>query len=502
MRLSRLGFISFLISACVSAPQVQLGQTILIGRSIAYPNLAEQEFFGGIPFAEAPVRSLRFSPPVLKSSLNVSSFDASNFGAPCPQLGSPANISEDCLTINVLRPAGLSVGSALPVMAFVYGGGFSGGTRPHTMQLSWLGKVLHEEGAEAASRGALNLGLKDQLTAMQWIHDKIATFGGDPAKVTIFGESAGAISIALLFLNSGLEHLARAAILESGSQATTPAFPAERRELTLGLLNAYVAATKESHEVFPFVPTIDGPGGVVPDLPSNLLAAGKFSRLPFIAGTNQDEGTAFISTSVSNVQDIRDFVVGESFPSSNGQASAQFNTVVDLLLEFYPDDAALGSPFGTGNNTFGLSSQYKRLAAIASDNLFHCPQKSLDTGCEQIWSKTFVYLFEDPQAVPADQPFLGVTHGSELPYVYGATAMSGLAPANALSVAMMDYWISFAVDLDPNDGRGSLRPTWKQYTPVNEVLLQLNGENTTHIQDTFRSAQFSFINGVPSVLGH
>ncbi|OBZ70762.1 Lipase 2 [Grifola frondosa] len=549
MRFSGLSLICSLVSICLATPEVQLDGTTLVGTSIDAFDLVEQEFFGGIPFAEAPVGALRFAPPVPKSSLNVTSFDASEFGAPCPQLGSPLNVSEDCLTINVLRPAGLSVGSALPVMAFIYGGGFAEGNTSVYNATVLIGQSVARgtpviyvnfnyrlgpfgfpQGDESASRGALNLGLKDQIAALEWIQTNIGTFGGDPSKVTVFGESAGAISIALLFLNSGLEHLARAAILESGSQSSTPAFNASQREFEWQnfvaatpecngtsssstfdclrqanistLLTAYTIAASESPEEFPFVPVIDGPGGIVPDLPSNLLATGHFSRIPFIAGTNLDEGTSFVPTDVATDEEVRDLIISSAFPTITGQAPPDLTIAADILLKLYPDNPALGSPFGTGNDTFGLSSEFKRSAAIAGDLFFHALRRAWTQAASKVGVKTYAYLFTDPQAVPAGEPFLGVTHATELFYVYGAPTVFGPAPANVLSLAMMDYWISFAVNLDPNDGYGSPRPTWQQYTPSNEVILQLTGQNSTVIPDDYRAIQIAAINAVPSVFSH
>ncbi|KAJ4475096.1 Carboxylesterase [Lentinula lateritia] len=97
-----------------ASPEVQLGKTTLVGRDVT---LLKQDFFGGIPFAEPPLGSLRLLPPVLKTSLNVTTFDASNFGFSCLQSSIPiAELSEDCLTINVFRPSGVESNASLPIM--------------------------------------------------------------------------------------------------------------------------------------------------------------------------------------------------------------------------------------------------------------------------------------------------------------------------------------------------------------------------------------------------
>uniref|UniRef100_A0A0W0G4M5 Carboxylic ester hydrolase n=1 Tax=Moniliophthora roreri TaxID=221103 RepID=A0A0W0G4M5_MONRR len=295
-------------------------QLPLLSRSLLLVSFsAVLEFFGGIPYAEPPLGNLRFQPPILKPALDVPTFNATNFGPQCLQL--PANVtsSGDCLTVNVHRPIDLIRGNQLlAVMVFIHGGGFyignssqldgnplvlrsiARGTPVIYASLNYrLGPLGFPQGTEAEQKGALNLGLKDQLTALEWIKRNIATFGGNPAKVTVFGESAGAVSIGVLYLNSGLENLARGAILESGGAGTTFTFEASRRQENWDsfvaavpdtLLQATGVSFAEAREQFPFVPALDGPGGLLPELPSEMYAKGQFARIPFISGTNLDEG--------------------------------------------------------------------------------------------------------------------------------------------------------------------------------------------------------------------
>ncbi|KAG7445291.1 alpha/beta-hydrolase, partial [Guyanagaster necrorhizus] len=152
----------------------------------------------GIPYAEPPVGSLRLEHPVLKTDI-----DAQTFGLVCLQEGVVTDeMSEDCLTVNILRPTGLSSEDSLPVMFWIYGSGFSGGTSSsysgsniiaqsvtrgtpiiyvnHNYRLGPLG---FPQGQEAADRGVINLGTRDQLTALEWVQQNIGLFGGDKAKV-------------------------------------------------------------------------------------------------------------------------------------------------------------------------------------------------------------------------------------------------------------------------------------------------------------------------------
>ncbi|EJF60967.1 esterase 1 [Dichomitus squalens LYAD-421 SS1] len=536
------------LALCFAAPVVQLGSSSVIGRDNFVEGQPVQEFFGGIHYAAPPSGLRRFAPPVFKPTLDVDSFDASNYGIPCPQIGLPLNASEDCLTVNILRPAGTHALSGLPVYAWIFGGGFINGdpslynasaivlrsvqrgTPIVYVSINYrLGPFGFPQGVEATARGALNLGLKDQLTALEWIHRNIQAFGGDPSKITVAGGSAGAISISNLFWNSELSRYVRGAILQSGPPNLLPLVPSTRRDKDW---QTFVSATPEcatakpnqtfdclreasadtliqalatfsagNAELFPFSPVLDGNDGLIPDLPSRLLAAGKFTRLPLIAGTNLDDATIFVPAAASTDQDAINFFISYADPSDAGPPPPALTSAIDTLLELYPNDPALGSPFGTGNETFGLGSEYKRVAAIADDVAFTSTRRALAQNASDHRSRVFAYLFSDPQAVT--NPSQGVAHGNEIDYTYGVPFLAGEPqPAAALSEAMLDYWISFVVTGDPNDGKGTARPRWGQYASSRPAVLQLQGDNVTMISDTYRETQIAFINSAPTTFNH
>ncbi|OBZ67058.1 Lipase 1 [Grifola frondosa] len=544
-------FVSFSLA---TSPQVLLGGTVLVGKENVIPGRGVQEFFGGIPYAEPPVGSLRFAPPVPRYSLNVPIFNATNYGLLCPQsspFGGPiSSMDEDCLTINILRPAGVHFGSDLPVMLWVDGLGYSvanpdkydpmplvlqsmdRGTPVVFVSFNYrLGPFGFPLGFEATARGALNLGLKDQLVAFEWIQRNIVLFGGDPTKVTIFGESSGAISISLFYLNKEVEKYARAAILESGSAGSLPVFNSTghdyvwqafvdatpecaqasanntfdclRQANFSTLVNSYGAAQAVGANALAFAPVIDGPGGLVPELPSATLAAGYYSRIPFMSGTY----SIAVAFNISTDEEVRDIIYSSlsTLVSAFLPQPTELVQTADALLALYPNIPALGSPFNTGNDTFGQNAEYKRAAAMVGDWNFQALRRLWSQTASRAGVKTFGYLFTDPQA-PNEDPFslqAGVPHESEITYVFGGPAFAGTPqPANLLSFAMMDYWISFAVSLDPNDGRGTKRPNWPQYTVDNEVLLQLSGANTTVIPDDYRHVPIAFINSVPEQFQH
>ncbi|KIK65980.1 hypothetical protein GYMLUDRAFT_158649 [Collybiopsis luxurians FD-317 M1] len=535
------------IGGCAASPQVQLGCTTLVGRDVT---LLQQDFFGGIPYAEPPLGELRLQPTVLKTSLGVSEFDASNFGASClqPPL-SDLELSEDCLTINIFRPSGTTASSSLPVMFWTYGGGFyegsasiyngsaivaqsvARGTPIVYVSFNYrLGPLGFPQGQEAADRKALNLALHDQIAALTWVQANIGTFGGDKDKVLVFGESAGAIMTAVQFLNPKFSQFARAGIFESGSAATALTFNAQKRQVDWDNFVAGVPGcsnlTKTNHtfaclksanstaiqaglliseaeapEQFPWSPTIDGPGGFMPELPSLLFRKGIFAKIPFISGTNMDEGTLFTSpTENYTTEFIKEIIIGNfSPPAVPSVTEAQLEAATNRLLELYPDIPALGSPFNTGNETFGLSPGYKRTSALVGDITFHSQRRLWIRTASNAGVKTFGYLFTQPQ--PENPPFLGVSHGSELASIFGVPSDNS-SSAITISAMMIDYWVSFATSLNPSDGKGVPRPTWEQYTPHNQVLIQLNGDNTTIIPDNYRQEGIDFINSVPLTFHH
>ncbi|RYG85444.1 carboxylesterase family protein, partial [bacterium] len=200
------------------------------------------EAFKGLPFAAPPVGDLRWRPP--QPAARWSGIrDASRYGADCMQEPFPGDAAplgetpaEDCLYLNVWRPAGARAGAKLPVMVWIYGGGFvNGGASPavydgsafarqgvilasFNYRLAHFGFFAHPA-LSAEQKGGLlaNYGLMDQLAAMTWVRDNIARFGGDPANVTVFGESAGGMSVHTLLTTPLAKGLFQRAIVESGA---------------------------------------------------------------------------------------------------------------------------------------------------------------------------------------------------------------------------------------------------------------------------------------------
>ncbi|KAJ7227812.1 esterase 1 [Mycena haematopus] len=502
LSLLNLGFVRDVRAQHTSSPRVQLGETVVVGTT--GPDTVE--FFGGLPFAQPPVGNLRFRSPVPVATLT-------GRRTPAPLL------SEDCLNLNIFRPAGTKPGAKLPVMVWIYVGAaasYNGstlvahsavrGTPIIYVNFNYrLASLGFPTGFEAGAKKALNLGLRDQIAALEFIQENIGFFGGDKTKVTLFGESAGAIAIADLFLNSNLEKYIHGAIFESGTMGTNRLLlPSDGQVLWTSFLSmipacANTSTTFDSFEclrnvpvddivtaeavavattVVGWTPVIDGIGGFIPELPSKLMAEGHFSRIPFISGTNLDEGTLFVDPSLTTTDDLH-FYIASQLPGISDPA--QMNATIEQMMKLYPDDPALGSPFDTGNETFGLSPEWKRGAAISCDVNFAGVCRGWTQAASKFGVKTFAYLFTDPQF---DSGYLGIPHSSEV------------------SPIMMDYWISFASTLDPNDGKGTERAKWEQYTLSHQALVQLHADSVTMIPDAFRVAPIAFINNHAPYFGH
>ena len=214
--------------------------------------------------------------------------------------------------------------------------------------------------------------------------------------------------------------------MESGSQGTSPPLAPLRRQAvwdffvahtpscanatvgetftcmravasTAELLRSWEATAAYFPELVLFVPVLDGPNGLIPDMPSKLLSAGHFSKIPFIAGTVLDEGTEFVPQTISSDTQLVEYLIEAGDPFATN-VSERFQQDIAKLLQLYPDNPALGSPYGTGNDTFGLSSEYKRLSAIVGDVSFQAPRREWIQAASAANVNTYGYLFADRHA--------------------------------------------------------------------------------------------------------
>ncbi|KAK2615737.1 hypothetical protein N8I77_002469 [Diaporthe amygdali] len=525
------------------------------------------ENFKGIPFAQPPVGNNRLRPPVpLDPSQAMGNVDATTLlPKQCPQflLGEDIQIpnvpgvatdvletivdspllknniiggQEDCLTINVQRPAGTKEGDKLPVMLWIFGGGFElGSTAMYdgsnvVARSVELGKPVvfaavnyrvggfgFLAGKEILAEGSANLGLLDQRLGMQWVADNIAAFGGDPDKVTLWGESAGAISIfdQLIANNGDITYkgkpLFRAAIMNSGSAVPTdPVDSAKAQQVydavvqgvgcsgqadTLQCLREaeYEKLLKSMNSVpgilsfnalaLSYLPRPDGKFLV--SLPEQFATTGKLPNIPFILGDQKDEGTLFgiFTSNISTTDDFKTYLKTLYFTNTDPQ-------IVDEFVDVYPDDPTQGSPYDTGTEN-NFYPQFKRVAALLGDAVFTLSRRAvlnITTGV-QPGVKRWSYLSQYDQGTPV----LGTFHGSDLIQVF-----YGIKDNFAAS-AIVNYFLNFAYNLDPNDASGGTRAAegeqlinWPDWASSNQLVV-FDADKASLMPDTFRQPQFEFL---------
>lgn len=283
-------------------------------------------------------------------------------------------------------------------------------------------------GKDVAQNKAGNLGIRDQILALEFVRDHISAFGGDPAKVTLFGQSAGAISTSIIMLNQ-TQNLFRGAIMQSGAQSTAPITNTSTgwnapynntaqnagcmapnttnlgnlttwqclKRIPADTLMAAAAKTKASLQYsLPYIwaPSVDG--DIVPESPWKMLQEGRFSRVPFITGNVRDEGTGTLPTWLNSSIPLS-FAFGLLQPQVSNPSSFL------KVLAAYPNVTALGSPYGTGNETFGLDPIFKQAASIVGDEAFQSRRRYFIRQANKFnFTRTWSYEFrgETPGAPP------------------------------------------------------------------------------------------------------
>ncbi|MEV3992630.1 carboxylesterase family protein [Streptomyces sp. NPDC049837] len=475
-------------ATATARPVVTIGQGRLAGET---DGRAEQ--FLGVPYAAPPVGHLRFQPPQHAAHWS-GTRDATQQAHACLQfspfgLRDPGAVSEDCLYLDVYRPRHTRPGDRLPVLLWIHGGGYSQGTGTQfggrTMaeltssvvvsinyRLGQLGYLAAPELARDNALGSGSYGLMDQVAALKWTRGNIAAFGGDPARITLWGQSAGSGSICAMLTSPQAARLFSRAVLQSGPCTLLRAPSASRAADEARDFSAAAGCPDSATRAACLrrAPAADliaaarthptsGPAfgdGLLPTQPSEAIAAGSWNKVPILIGSTRAEARFFVALTQPylTAQEYTDRI-----NATHGQAAPQ-------VLARYPV-AAYPTP-------------YDALSAVLTDSTFACHTlTTARTFASQV--PTYVYEFDDPNSPTlhgAQVPGVDMAnaHSAELAYLHDFTmADRPLTPDQTrLADRMKRRWAAFARTADP-DIPGDTR--WPPADSRYQVLT-LNPENT------------------------
>ena len=486
----------------------------------------------GIRYAAPPAGDLRFRAPQPPEPWTEIA-DATAFGPACPQPVFPnmpldlgASQGEDCLSLNIWAPSGTEPGAAKPVMVWLHGGAYVLGSASQPLydgrRLATGGDVIvvtvnYRLGAlgfldlssfnTARRRFDSNIGLHDVLAALRWVRDNIAAFGGDPERVTLFGESAGAGIVTTLLATPAAEGLFVGAIAQS-SPATSVYDRDRARRVALSFLDklgiapadvdrlpdapiaAILAASQEVFDEVPvrnpgtlaFVPIVDGE--LLHDYPVKSAQQGSTQRVPLIIGTNRHEAALF-RLMRSPLMPITPRAITSMFTQiAAEQPDLQLPTEEDIV------------------SAYSRLGRRARSLSIATDVGFRMPTVWLAEGHRRVAT---VYLYRFDYATPMLKLLLvNAAHATELPYVWGnlgapndpTLKLGGARTAKAVSRRVRTRWTNFAGHGKPAGPAGE--PDWTPYQETGRACLLIDKSDTVagdvdaHIRAAWGSEMVSF----------
>jgi para-nitrobenzyl esterase len=463
--------------------------------------------YKGIPFAAAPVGELRWRPPQPATPWT-GVRQAAEFGANCMQgrFGPPqaagANAapapSEDCLFLNVWRPASAAERARLPVMVWIHGGGFTGGSgsSPQTsgVQFAKQGVVLVSINYRLGRFGFFafpalsrerpdetkgNYAYMDQIAALQWIKRNIAVFGGNPNNVTIFGFSAGGVSVHSLLASPMARGLFHKAIAESGgsrdsvltarpmrADGVDPNYPVSAETIGLefarsmkiegtdpaalaklrALSSEEVLSVRQSYETTPILD-----GKLITETAETAYKGKRQPRIPVMLGSNSAD------TAGNRVR----ATTKEQFFARFGKWSDQAKAAYD------PDGTTeLATMVTRANDDFGQAEPARFAASAFAAN----------------GSPAYRYRFSYVQSAMRERMRAGTPHGGEIAFVFGTLGAGGFGPPitptdqdQAVSRMAQSYWVNFAKTGDPN---GAGLPAWPRHDPSKDLIFDFHADGT------------------------
>lgn len=505
------------------------------------------ETFAGIPYAKPPVGDLRLRPPQPLTE-KVEDHDGKGIAAGCPQmyisydskkvlghlLGGieqlpifkEINGREDCLTVTVQRPLGTKASDKLPVLFWIYGGGYQiGATNTYDAETLLATAVAQDQpfiyvavnyritgfgflgGKEIKADGSSNLGLLDQRLAMEWVADNIEAFGGDPDRVTLWGESGGAISVfhqMQLFGGNATYNgkpLFRSGIMNSGSALPVDPVDGTKAQDVYDRVVSHAGCSGADDSLqclrqlpyktfydavnslpglfsynslnLAYIPRPDGT--VLPDTSHKVIDSGRIHAVPIIVGDQEDEGTLFslFQNNITTSEKLYSYFKDLIFPTLSIEP-------IKELVDSYPDDPSEGSPFRTGTLN-QLYPGFKRVAAVLGDISFILTRRlTLEDYTNKFpgvpcWS----YLSSYDHALP----FLGTLHASDLLQTFYGV------PPNYAATSTRTYYLNFLYNMDPNKGVKKGSETWWPKWTENRMLMWFKDASSTELtKDDFRAS--------------
>lgn len=494
-------------------PSIQLSNGTLVG---SYNPSYHQDFFLGVPFAASPTGDGRLRMPAPPKAWNGTKA-ADSYGPWCfdnsiALVGFSQNtthrMSEDCLHLNLVRPAGTRATDRLPVLAWIHGGGWQEGSandgryngsfivqRSEEMGMPIifvsfnyrLGVFGMMAGSAIRQANATNLGLHDQRQALAWVQENIGAFGGDPSRVTVMGESAGALSIGHhLHAHGGRDDgLFSAAITQSGGPFS--ADPVSRNyteqeadfELVLNMTGCADSKTpldclrgapaevlNEASILLP--PYFVADGQLLSNSSMSSSRDRPFVQVPLLTGTTRNEGTSFTQQRLTSpINTDRDF---QAFIRSVWGGGPIRDDLVQEWTRLYQEEVDNPSAGGLGTVELNpgprLGALYGKATLWIGDMIFTAGRRFSNHAWAEKGVPSYSYLFD---TVPAnvDAKTLGAAHYQEIPYVFGNTRGNGWVTDpfpkepdqrrrhHKLAEIMSSMWISFAVTHSPNFHQGT-----------------------------------------------